>query len=189
MVVYYVRHSPVLMGANGVPVQPIQADPRLFEAARRLGAWADFLVITSNGVHQLREALEAAAGRPVLSMIDVTLAEVARRGWQTVGLLTYIAPTVYAQPLTRRGLRSEVLPVDLQRRLDQVIPAYMAGQTSPAATATVQEAVDTLRARGVDGIILGCSELPLLLGEASNAPDLLNPGHLLAEAAVRHAMD
>ena len=40
-----------------------------------------------------------------------------------------------------------------------------------------------------DGVILGCTEIPLLLGLAADAPDLLNPAALLAEAAVRHALD
>jgi aspartate/glutamate racemase len=42
-----------------------------------------------------------------------------------------------------------------------------------------------LRARAVDPVILGCTEIPLLLGDERDAPDLLNPAALLAEAAVR----
>jgi aspartate/glutamate racemase len=53
----------------------------------------------------------------------------------------------------------------------------------------VRDAVDPLRARRVDGIILGCTELPLPLGEDAAAPDLVNPTHLLAAAAVRAAME
>jgi aspartate racemase len=41
----------------------------------------------------------------------------------------------------------------------------------------------------VEGIILGCTEIPLLLGEAADGPDLINPLQLLAEAAVRFAME
>jgi aspartate racemase len=48
--------------------------------------------------------------------------------------------------------------------------------------------VQALRARGVDGIILGCTEIPLLLAVDLDAPDLLNPTALLAEAAARHAI-
>ncbi|MEO6457976.1 MAG: hypothetical protein ABIO92_06845 [Chloroflexia bacterium] len=45
-----------------------------------------------------------------------------------------------------------------------------------------------LRGQGADGIILGCTEIPLLLRERGVAPDLINPAELLAEAAVRHAI-
>jgi aspartate racemase len=50
-------------------------------------------------------------------------------------------------------------------------------------------AVEALRARAVDGIVLGCTEIPLLMREAAEAADLLNPAALLAEAAVRLALD
>ena len=189
LAVLYLRHAPILLAADGAPVLPKRLDPRVLDAARRLGAWADFLVVTSNGVHRWREDIAAAAGRPLLSMIEVTLDEVARRRWRSVGVLTFMEPGVYQQPLTERGLVAEVLDAAGQRRLDAVVLPFMAGQGGPAARATVRAAVDSLRARRVDGIILGCTELPLLLGEDAAAPDLVNPTHLLAEAAVRAAME
>jgi aspartate/glutamate racemase len=45
-----------------------------------------------------------------------------------------------------------------------------------------------IRARHVDGIILGCTEIPLLLGDMALAPDLINPLELVADAAVKHAL-
>jgi aspartate racemase len=65
----------------------------------------------------------------------------------------------------------------------------MAGQAGPEESRLAVEAVETLRAREVDGIILGCTEIPLLLGDAAQAPDLINPAQLLAEAAVRFAIE
>lgn len=188
MVVYYHRRAPVVTADDGTPIQPYQTDPRLLDAARRLGAWTDFLVITSNGVHYFQEAIEAAAGRPVLSMIDLTLDEVRRRDWRKVGVLTYIEPRVYRLPLEGLGLTCELIDADQQAPLNDAIVAYAAGQAGPADSAAVSWAVESLRGRGVDGIILGCTELPLLLGEAAGAPDLINPAALLAEAAVRRAI-
>lgn len=52
----------------------------------------------------------------------------------------------------------------------------------------VKKAVDGLRRRGVDGIILGCTEMLLILGEDADAPDLINPAPLLADATARHAI-
>jgi aspartate racemase len=188
LAVIYLRHAPILLADDGTPVEPKRLDPRLLDAARRLGAWADFLVVTSNGVHRWRQDIAAAAGRPVLSMIEATLDEVARRRWRTVGVLTFTEPGVYQQPLAARGLGCEVLDAGQQQRLDAVVLPFMAGQGGPAARATVRAAVDGLRARGVDGVILGCTELPLLLGPEAEAPDLINPTQLLAEAAVRESI-
>jgi aspartate racemase len=188
MVVYYHRRAPVVTTDDGAPVWPLQLDPLLLDAARRLGAWADLLVITSNGVHRLQREIEEAAGRPVLSMIEVTLAEVARRGWRTVGVLTYIDPVVYQAPLKQCGLRCETIDADLQGQLDEAIPAFTAGGSGPTVRDPVARAVAALRCRGVDGIILGCTELPLMLGEDADAPDLINPAALLADATVRYAI-
>jgi aspartate/glutamate racemase len=64
----------------------------------------------------------------------------------------------------------------------------MEGREAKEHTEAVREAVDELRARGVDAVVLGCTEIPLLLGDESDAPDLINPVALLAEAAVRFAI-
>lgn len=82
----------------------------------------------------------------------------------------------------------EVLADDLQVPLDDVILAFQAGHAGFVAIAVVGSAVDALRGRRVDGIILGCTELPLLLGTKADGPDLINPAQLLADAAVRYAM-
>jgi aspartate racemase len=188
MIVHYCRHPPVLNDSNGQPYLPPRPDPRLLAAARALGQLADFLVITSNGVHYMQPDLERAADRPILSMIEVTLAEVARRGWQRVGVLTYITPLVYAQPLEQRGLQWKGIDAALQAPLDAAIMAVMEGHADAQATEQARTAVRALRAQAVDGIILGCTEIPLLLEADLGDPDLLNPTALLAEAAVRYAI-
>lgn len=188
LVVYYHRWPPVVMTDEGALLQPLRPDPRLLDAARRVGAWADFLVIASNGAHRFQAEIEAAAGRSVLSMIEATLAEVDRRGWRRLGVLTFIDPSVYREPLLRRGLACEAVPPELQARLDTVPPAISAGCAGPETRAAVRDAVAALRERGLDGVILGCTEFPLALGREEHTPDLLNPAALLAEAAVRHAI-
>jgi aspartate racemase len=188
LVVYYHRHPPVVMTADGVPEVPFRTDPRLLDAARRLGPLADFLVIPSNATHNFRADIERAAGREVLSIIDVTLAEVRRRGWRKVGVLGYGDPVVYTRPLAELGIASETVDADARARLDASIMGLIEGRTDAALYAPAHEAVATLRARGVDGIIPGCTEIPLLLGESANDADLVNPAQLLAEAAVARAI-
>ena len=188
LVVYYHRDAPVRLTAEGLPVFPIEPHPLLVEAARRLGAWADFLVLTSNGAHLGWEHLERAAGRPLLSMIDTTLAAVRERGWRRVGVLGLGEPHVYLGPLAQAGLAAEVLAADRRARLDDAIARLMEGRAGAAERAVTEGAVAELRARQVDGVILGCTEIPLLLGPSADAPDLLNPAQLLAEAAVRRAL-
>ncbi|UCG25857.1 MAG: aspartate/glutamate racemase family protein [Chloroflexota bacterium] len=188
MYVYYHRRPPMLLDDHSRPVQPIQPDPDLLAAAKHLGAVSDFLVITANGPHVFQEQFEAAAGRPLLSMIDVTLDEVVRRGWQSVGVLGLGQPQVYLEPLAEMNLDAETIPAEFQAILDEAVFALMAGQETEKSTAAAWSAIQYLRAKNVDGIIPGCTEIPLLLGGVEAEPDLLNPAQLLAEAAVRQVI-
>ncbi len=188
LVVYYHRRPPVLVDEAGRSIVPLVPDPQLLEGARKLGQIADFLVITSNGAHMLQTAIEEAAGRPVLSMIKTTVAEVRQRGWRHVGVLSLFGPHVYNQPLDAAGIRWESIASELQAPLDQAIMQVMDGSNDVESTAHAQRSVAALRRQGVDGIILGCTEIPLLLQADLGAADLLNPGALLAAAAVQHAI-
>jgi len=188
MVVYYHRHPPVVMRPDGLPEVPFRADPRLLDAARKLGPLADFLVIPSNATHNFRADIERVSGREVLSIIDVTIAEVRRRGWRKVGVLGYGDPVVYTRPLRELGIACETIDAAARGRLDESIMGLIEGRTDAPLYVPAHDAIATLRARGVDGIIPGCTEIPLLLGESANDADLVNPAQLLAEAAVARAI-
>jgi aspartate racemase len=187
MLVYYHRRPPVFTKDGISPVLPLQADPVLLGAARWFGSKADFLVITANGPHMLQKELEEAAGLDILSMIEQTLEEVKRRAWKKVGVLGFPMESVpvYSKPLSELGLTVELIDADLQARLNAAIMALIEGRAFDNAA---EDAVMMLRQRGVDGIILGCTEIPLLLGNPDE-PDLISPLVLLAEAAVKFAMD
>lgn len=187
-VVWYCRHPPVLLGEDGKPQSPRRPDPRLLDAAAKLGTLADFIVLPCNGAHLLQANIEAASGRRVLNMIDLTLAEVKRRGWNKIGVLGLHEPVVYLHPLRELGLACETIDGDQRAALDNAIFGIMEGRQSAEMTNAARDAIQALRARKVDGIILGCTEIPFLLPEANETPDLLNPLPLLGEAAVREAM-
>jgi aspartate racemase len=173
LAVYYHRKPPVLLGDD--------------RGVKWLGQTADFLVITANVPHMMADLIEEAAGIPLLNMVELTLAEIARRSWHHIGALALGEPKVYSGPLSEQGQKVEEIGSPLRDLLDQAILRLMAGHTSNEETAVALEAVEELRSRGVDGIILGCTEIPLLLGETANAADLINPAQLLADAAVRLA--
>jgi aspartate racemase len=188
MVVWYCRHAPIIVGEDGKAVLPLRPDPRLLEAARSLGPLVDFLIICSNGAHVLQSDIERASGRDVLSIIETTLREVDRRGWKKLGVLGLGEPKVYLDPLRKRGLTCETIDGDRRAALDKAIFAVMEGRNDPAMTAAAEDAIAELRSRNVDGIILGCTEIPMLVPENTKMPDLLNPLVYLAEAAVERAL-
>lgn len=189
MVVWYHRGLPVRLGADGRPIVPMEIDPRLLEAAAWLARASDFLVIPCNTAHIGLRAITEAAGCPVLSMIEVTLEEVVRRGYRRVGVLGFSAASpLYLDPLRGRGVECETVDARAQQHLDAGIRAVAEGRDGAAETDATAAVVDGLRGRGVDGVILGCTEIPLLLRDAAEARDLINPAALLAEAAVRLAL-
>jgi aspartate racemase len=188
MVVWYHRHPPMRVTEDNRPIVPMQIDPRLLDGAAWLGKARDFLVIPCNSAHVGAAEIERAAGCPVLSMVTVTLDEVARRGWRRVGVLGFhAAPPLYIDPLRLRGVACEAIDADAQKQLDAAIIAVMEGGDGDTERKAVRAAVEQLRARSVDGIVLGCTEVPLLLDDVDDATDLVNPAALLAEAAVRFA--
>lgn len=189
LVVVYLRHPPMRCNESGRPVEPYEPDPRLLETARGLGALVDFVVITSNTPHLFVAEIERAAGHQVLSMIERVVDEVRRRGWRRVGVMGFGDPLVYTRPLSALGIECETLPPSLRAALDQGIGAVMEGRESEEHRAVARRALETLRGRSIEGAILGCTEIPLLLGEAGVDTDLLNPLQLLAAAAVRAALD
>ena len=188
MVVQYYRHAPVLLVDENTPLIPFQPDPRLLKVAGNLGAIADFLLIASNGVHLLQREIEAACGRPVLSMIDATPDEVKRKGWQKVGVLGLMNSLVYTVRMDRMGIAYETIDNELQNKLNQAIFRIMEGQENEPDRVIAMEAINQLRNKNVDGIIPGCTEIPLLLKENMDAPDILNPAQLVAEAAIKFCL-
>jgi aspartate racemase len=185
LVVYYCRFVP---HAAPEPGSPLRAHPDLLSAAAELGRLADFIVVTSNFVHLFHSELEQAAGCELLSMVDLALNEVAERAWRKVGVLGYGDPLVYTHRLPAMNVRSETVDGPLRVRLDAAIDGVMEGRAGLDAHDVAREALDALRAREVDGIVLGCTEIALLLGDTDkSAPDLLDPLELLAEAAVERA--
>ena len=189
LVVFYLRHPPLVLNEDGSPIRPPIPHPGLLDVARKLGTLADCIVITSNGAHIFQRDIEEASGLPVVSMVEAVLEEVRRRGWRRSGAIGMGPPLVYMEPLRSMGLGAEQLDGEQIATLDRALLDVMAGLAPPESVALARDAVETLRARDVDGVILGCTELPLLLGPEGEAPDLINPAQLLAKAAVRFALE
>ena len=189
MTVLYYRHAPILLTKEQQPVIPMQVDPRLLETAKQLNATADFLLIASNGIHMFKKEIEQASGKKVISMIDATLEEVKKRGWQKIGVLGLISPIVYTSRLKDLGIAFETIDQSLQEKLNTAIFKVMEGKEDETDCASAIEAIDRLRSKNVDGIIPGCTEIPFLLGQKMNVGDMLNPAQLLAEVAVRYSIE
>ena len=192
MLTWYLRHPP--MRCDGIGNHrdlPFEPHPHLLEAAAHLGRLTDFLVIPSNTPHLFLQQIEQSAGREVLSMIDLVMREIKRRSAKRIGILAIgftLQHRLYQDSLEEAGMSWETIEEDMASDLDRAIFNFMQGKGSSDNSAVAFKAVQSLRKKNVDCIVLGCTEVPLLLGEQILATDLINPVQLLAEAAVKYAL-
>ena len=166
----------------------------LSDAAKKLeAAGADFVLIATNTMHKVVESVRAQANVPVLSLLDATAEAVANAGLSAVGLLGTrftMEDSFYPQALARHGIK--VLIPDSQDRVfvNQVIyDELVAGHIREESRNGFVAVVERLVGDGAQGVIMGCTEIPLLLSGASLAVPLFDTTAIHAEAALRYAVE
>jgi len=190
MIVIHFREVPFKM-EDGSFVFPVEPNPNLLATAKTLGEHCDFWVMVANAPHIFRESLKKASGKKFLSMIDVTVEEIRKRRLKKVGIIAIglsLKDKLFQAPLDELGIQWEVIPEDLANSIDKSVFRVMEGEDPRRLKKPAIDAVKYLRGRNTDGIILGCTEVPLLLGNKAEGKDLINPSQLLAEAAVKFAI-
>jgi aspartate racemase len=159
------------------------------EAAALARAGADLLVLTCHTMHLFLPRLSAAAGRPILSMLDVAIAALTADRRRRVGLLatdTTVERGLYMRPLARAGCEVVIPAPAEQHALAEVIERAISGAPQPGDRAVVTEVGATLVGRGADSLLLACTELSLLGIEAEALP-FYDSLVLLARAACARA--
>lgn len=182
----YMRHAPVKVKEDSTPSHPLTLDRRLLDAAKRLGEWADLLVSPSNTPHFFIDEITAASGCEMVSLIDATL-PVLRRD-VPLGLIGLGIPKVWSERLEAEGLSFVTADESARNALDAAIIHLMEGAETDADRDAAREALRQVRDAGAGQTLLGCTEIPLLLGKDAAADDLVNPSDRLAEAVVRRAL-
>jgi aspartate racemase len=166
----------------------------LADAGRALAAaGAGCLVICANTMHKVAAAAEAASGLPVLHIADVTGRAARDRGLATVGLLGTrftMAEPFYRDRLGERfGLRTLVPDRPDQEALHGIIfDELCRGRILQPSRDFLLGLIDRLAAAGAEGVILGCTELPLLVAPEDVSLPLLDTTRLHAEAAAEWAL-
>jgi aspartate racemase len=165
----------------------------LADVARRLeGAGADFLVLCTNTMHLVTPMIEAAVGIPLLHIADPTATAVLSSGIRTVGLLATrftMEKEFYRSRLERAGLRV-LTPEERDRVVVHrvIYDELCVGRIEDASREAYREVIARLIAAGAEGIILGCTEIGLLV-HAEDAPvPLFDTTALHARAAADLAL-
>lgn len=165
----------------------------LSEAAQKLqDAGADLIIIATNTMHLVFDQVQAKVDVPMLSLLDAVGEAIRDRGMDIVGLLgTKFAMEkgFYQDALASNGIAVLVPEADDRNYVNDVIyNELVAGQIRDESRARFIDIIQDLAARGALGVILGCTEIPLLVNEADAALPLFDTSAIHAEAALNYAL-
>jgi aspartate racemase len=165
----------------------------LSEAAQRLeAAGADFIIIATNTMHLVFDQVQASVNVPMLSLLEAVSEAILARGKKTVGLLGTnftMEKTFYQDALARKNIAVLIPDADDREYVNDVIyNELVAGQIRDESRAGFVAIIKKLVARGVEGVILGCTEIPLLVSEADAGIPLFDTTAIHAEAALNYAL-
>ena len=158
---------------------------------RRAGA--DFGILASNTLHIAFERVVEHSPLPLLSIMDPAIEAIQHDRMDTVGLLGTIftmSESFYPSRLAEGGIRT-LVPGDAdQQRIQKIIGSELTmGEIRKESKDVLLRIIHGLKARGARGIILGCTELPLILSEKESPLPLFDTTRLHAESALNHALN
>jgi aspartate racemase len=169
------------------------AELMLASARKLAAAGADFLICPDNTIHQAFQQVASGSPLPWLHIAEVVASEAAARGYRRLGITGtrwLVASDVYPEKLAARGL-DFVRPSDPERdemgRL--IMEELVLGVFRPATVAYLQEVIRGLKSRECDAVILGCTEIPLIIDDRNSPLPTLDSTRLLARAALRKAVE
>jgi aspartate racemase len=191
----------VLMSVDFADIEALQtagewdeAGSRLADVARSVeSAGADCVLLATNTMHKVASWIEDAVDIPLLHIVDATAAAIRREGLGTVGLLGTrftMEEDFYRARLEERFSLSVIVPDAADREyVDRVIYEELCcGIVADASREAFGSIIGRLVDAGAEGVILGCTEIPLLVSAASVAVPVFDTGELHAEAAVAFAL-
>jgi aspartate racemase len=170
---------------------PGVAELMLSSADKLRAAGADFLICPDNTIHQALPFV-AAGSLPWLHIAEVVADEAVTRAFRRVGLTgtRYLVQSeVYPEKLSARGLefvRPNSAEVEEINRI--IMDELVCGIFTPAATRYFQQVIGRMKDAGCDAVVLGCTEIPLIMNDANSALPTLDSTRLLARAALQRAL-
>ena len=157
----------------------------MLESARKLeGMGCDFLICPDNTLHQALPHVLPRSPLPWLHIAEAVMTEAKARGYRRVGLTG-----------TRWLTEGPVYPEDLLRpdaaereEINRIImDELVCGVFKPAALQYFQKVAEKMKRAGCDAVVLGCTEIPLIMSDANSPLPTLDSTRLLARAALRRA--
>ncbi len=191
----------LLNSVDFAPVEKAQRENRWDDAgqvvADAAGALerggADFLVIGCNTMHRAADRIESSVNLPLLHIADATADEVIARGMERVGFLGTrftMQEDFIRGRLERRNLTVEIPKSGECEIIHRVIyEELIAGHLSDLSRTEYVQIVERLSANGCEGVVLGCTEVGMLIGPADTQVPLFDTAEIHAERAATYALE
>jgi aspartate racemase len=200
-----------LGGLHSARIVMVSVDFQPLEEMQRAGDWdritavlvqaatqveragADFLLICTNTMHRVAPAIESAINIPLLHLADATAEEIVQAGIRRVGLLGTaftMEQTFYKGRLQEKyGIEVIVPEAAARDRVHRVIYDELClGRIEPQSRADYLRIIDQLAGQGAEAIILGCTEIGMLIGHSDTDVRLIDTTAVHARKAVELAL-
>ena len=160
------------------------------EAVEKAGA--DFLILCANTMHQFAPKIHGEIKIPLVHIAEETAKEVVKKGFSSVGLLGTrytMEMDFYHDKLRERGITT-IVPDEASRLFihNTIMNELLAEKFNPKSKRQFLKIINGLAKQGVEGIILGCTEIPLLIKPEDTSLPLFNTTEIHARAAVEFAL-
>ena len=156
----------------------------------RIGA--DFLICPDNTIHQALPYIESRSPLPWLHIAAVGAAQAVEHGFRRIGLTgtRYLVESeVYPEKLKERGLEYMLPDSEERAEINRIIfEELVCGVFKPESVKYFQRVIGGMKERGCDAVVLGCTEIPLIMNDENSPLPTIDSTRSLARAALRRAV-
>lgn len=168
------------------------ADLMLSSAQKLAAAGADFLVCPDNTIHQAMSVVEPESPLPWLHIAEVVADTAVERGFRCLGVTGtkwLVDGPVYPDALANRGLEYARPPETDRVEINRIIMDELVyGRIRKESVAEFRRIFEDLKGQGCDAVVLGCTEIPLIMNDDNSPLPTLDSTRLLARAALNRAV-
>lgn len=153
---------------------------------------ADFLICPDNTIHQALSFIEARSPLPWLHIAEAVAAQAAECGYRRIGITGtrwLVDSEVYPEKLAARGLETLRPTAEERDEINRIIMDELVyGVFKPEGVAYHQQVIARMKEAGCDAVVLGCTEIPLIINDGNSPLPTLDSARILARAALRRAV-
>ena len=165
----------------------------VLQAQKLKAAGAEFIVICTNTMHLMAEDIESGTGLPVVHIAEAAGAEIRKMGLKKVALLgtEFTMQSSFYRDILKDKYEIDLIAIEeTDRKIihDVIYDELVLGIISAESKRKYTEIIEKLAARGAEGVILGCTEIPLLIRQEDVSLPVFDTTAIHSRAAVRYAL-